>query len=97
MRSELERICRALGIPYGRGKGIVFHDTRHSAITSLTEAGAPEAVGMTITRHKGPSVELLNSARTEAVAGITQPEGTTRNARRLPSLHGTDPKPLCAR
>ena len=89
MRSELERTCRALGI--------VFHDTRHSAITSLTEAGAPEAVGMTITRHKDPSVELLNSARTEAVAAMTQPEGTTRNARRLPSLHGTDPKPLSAR
>jgi integrase len=29
MLSELRRTCQKLGIPYGRGQGIVFHDTRH--------------------------------------------------------------------
>jgi hypothetical protein len=32
MRSELRRTCQVLGIPYDRGTGIVFHDTRHSAV-----------------------------------------------------------------
>src|SRR5262249_28667986 len=27
--------ARPLNIPYGRGTGIVFHDTRHSAVTNL--------------------------------------------------------------
>ncbi len=27
MRSEVQRTCAALGIPYGRGKGVVWHDT----------------------------------------------------------------------
>ena len=56
MRYELERTCKLLGIPYGRGKGIVFHDTRHSAVTNLVDSGVPEAVAMTITRHVDPSV-----------------------------------------
>ena len=28
-------------IPYGRGKRIVFHDTRHSAVTNLVGAAVP--------------------------------------------------------
>jgi integrase len=31
MISELRRTCEVLGIPYGRDRGVVFHDTRHSA------------------------------------------------------------------
>lgn len=41
MRSELERTCLALRIPYGRGKGVVFHDTRHSAVSNLVGSGVP--------------------------------------------------------
>src|SRR5436190_8343204 len=38
MLSELRRTCTVLGIPYVRGKGIVFHDTRYSAVTNLVGA-----------------------------------------------------------
>jgi hypothetical protein len=34
-----KRGCKALGIPYGRGKGVIFHDTRHSAVTNFIAAG----------------------------------------------------------
>jgi len=44
MRSELQRTCKALGIPYGRGKVIVFHDTLHSAVTNLVAADVPKAL-----------------------------------------------------
>jgi integrase len=56
MLSELRRTCALLGIPYGRGKGVVFHDTRHSAVTNLVDSGVPEPVAMTITGHIDPSV-----------------------------------------
>ena len=56
MRSELQRTCQALGIPYGRTTGIVFHDTRHSAVTNLVAADVPEVVAMSITGHVDPSV-----------------------------------------
>ena len=36
MLSEL-RTRALLGIPYERGKGVVFHDTRHSAVTNLVD------------------------------------------------------------
>ena len=49
MISELQRTCDVLGIPYGRSKGVVFHDTRHSAVTNLVGAGVPETIAMTIT------------------------------------------------
>jgi hypothetical protein len=52
LRSELKRTCKHLGIPYGRKHGKVFHDTRHTAKTNLTEAGIPDEVAMTITGHK---------------------------------------------
>ena len=69
MPSELKRTGQALGIPYGRGKGIVFHDTGHMAITSFTDAGVPEAVGMTISGHKDPKVyKDYNVRRTAAQA-----------------------------
>ena len=52
LRSELKRTCVHLGIPYGRTTGKVFHDTRHTAKTNLTEADIPDEIAMTITGHK---------------------------------------------
>ena len=55
MLSERRRTCQLLSIPYGRGKGIVFYDTRHSAVTNLVGAGVPEIVAMTVTGHADAS------------------------------------------
>jgi integrase len=56
MLSELRRTCALVGIPYGRSKGVVFHDTRHSAATNLIGAEVPEVVALTITGHSDPGV-----------------------------------------
>ena len=55
MLSERRRTCQLLSIPYGRGKGIVFYDTRHSTVTNLVGAGVPEIVAMTVTGHADAS------------------------------------------
>ena len=67
MRSEVQRTCAALGIPYGWGKGIVWHDTRHSAVTNLVAAGVPEAVAMTVTGHKDAGVFKRYNVRRDDV------------------------------
>ena len=67
MLSELRRTCAQLGIPYGRTRGIVWHDTRHSAVTNLVGAGVPEAVAMTITGHSDPSMLKRYNVRSDAV------------------------------
>jgi integrase len=67
MLSELRRTCEALGIPYGRGNGIVFHDTRHSAVTNLVGAGVPEVVAMTVTGHADRSVFQRYNVRRDDV------------------------------
>ena len=67
MVSELQRTCAALGIPYGRGKGIVFHDTRHCAVTNLVGSGVPETVAMTITGHADRSVFTRYNVRRDDV------------------------------
>ena len=54
--THLRRTCEALGIPYDRAKGVVFHDTRHSAVTNLVGAGVPEVVAMTVTGHADRAV-----------------------------------------
>jgi hypothetical protein len=56
-----------LGIPYGRTRGILWHDTRHSAVTNLVGPGVPEAVAMTITGHSDPSVFKRYNVRRDAV------------------------------
>jgi integrase len=67
MRSEVQRTCKALGIPYVRGKGIVWHDTRHWAVTNLVAAGLPEAVAMTVTGHKDSAVFKRYNVRRDDV------------------------------
>jgi integrase len=94
MWSELERTCRLLGIPYGRGKGIVFHDTRHSAVTNLVGAGVSEAVAMTVTGHVDPKVFKYYNVRRDDVqadalerqeAYLTQKRSTTHTVTALTS------------
>jgi integrase len=67
MRSELRRTCTLLGIPYGRSTGVVFHDTRHSAVTNLVGAGVAEIAAMSITGHADRSVFARYNIRRDAV------------------------------
>jgi integrase len=85
MRSELERTCGALGIPYGRGKGIVFHDTRHSAVTNLVASGTEEAAAMSITGHADVTVFKRYNVRRDAV----QAGAAERRAAYLAAQRGT--------
>ena len=86
MISELRRTCEVLGIPYGRSKGIVFHDTRHSAVTNLIGSGVPEAVAITITGHADRTVFARYAVRRDDVQAdalahqesyLTRKRGTT--------------------
>src|SRR5262249_10151752 len=63
---ELQRTCKRLGIPYGRSAGIVFHDTRHSAVTNLVDSGTGEAAAMSITGHSDPSIFKRYHVRRDA-------------------------------
>lgn len=69
MCSELARTCALLGIPYGRATrgGVVWHDTRHAAVTNLVGAGVGEAAAMSITGHADPSVFRRYNRRRDAV------------------------------
>ena len=87
MRSELACTCAALGIPYGRNKGVVFHDTRHSAVTNLVAAGTGEAAAMSITGHADPAVFKRYNVRRDAV----QAEAAERRAAYLAAQRGTKP------
>jgi integrase len=87
MRSELERTCKLLGIPYGRATGIVFHDTRHSAVTNLVAANVPEVVAMSFTGHADPAVFKDYHQTRDAV----QAEAAERLAAYLETQRGTTP------
>lgn len=88
MHSELKRTCASLGIPYGRTTGIVFHDTRHSAVTNLVASGTGEAAAMSITGHADPSVFKRYNVRRDAV----QAEAAERRATYLAAQRGTSPE-----
>jgi integrase len=85
MHSELQRTCGALGIRYGRTRGVVFHDTRHSAVTNLVAAGTGEAAAMSITGHSDPSVFKRYNVRRDAV----QAEAATRRTAYLTTQRAT--------
>ena len=85
MCSELKRTCALLGIPYGRAQGIIFHDTRHSAVTNLVASGTGEAAAMSITGHADPSVFKRYNVRRDAV----QAEAAERRNAYLAAQRGT--------
>jgi integrase len=98
MRSELARTCQLLGIPYGRSTGVVFHDTRHSAITNLVASGTGEAAAMWITGHAHPSIFKRYNVRRDSVQAdaaarrdaylASQRGGTTRTTAVLTPRRG---------
>jgi len=55
-RYRLKAACEQLGIPYGRNVGLVFHDLRHAAVTTLQATRTGTAVGMSITGHQDVKV-----------------------------------------
>ncbi|MCP9496717.1 MAG: site-specific integrase [Pyrinomonadaceae bacterium MAG19_C2-C3] len=59
----IRRACEELGIPYGRftAGGLVFHDTRHTAVTNLIDSGASIPTAQSITGH-GSRYMLLTYA-----------------------------------
>jgi integrase len=87
MRSELARTCALLGIPYGRAGGVVWHDTRHSAVTNLVAAGVDEPVAMSITGHADPSIFKRYNVRRDAV----QADAAAKPAAYLAARRGTTP------
>jgi integrase len=89
MRSELERTCKLLGIPYGRhtDDGVVFHDTRHSAVTNLGASGTDEAAAMSITGHEDPGVYKRYGVRRDDV----QADATARRDAYLARQRGEPP------
>ena len=49
--------CLKAGFPVGRNAGgYVFHNTRHTAVTTLVNAGVPAHEAMTVSGHRTPSV-----------------------------------------
>ena len=87
-RSQSNGRCWALDIPYGRSTGVVFHDTRHSAVTNLVASGTGEAAGMSITGHADPSVFKRYNIRRDAV----QAEAAERRNAYLAAQRGTTPR-----
>jgi integrase len=89
LRSELRRTCEALGIPYGRGTGIIFHDTRHSAVTNLVASGTAEPIAMSITGHVTGEVFRRYNVKRDDV----QEAALARQQEHLSAQRGTTPKP----
>ena len=75
----------------GRGSlaRIVFHDTRHSVVTSLVGSGVPEMVAMTVTGHVDRSVFQRYNVRRDDV----QAAALERQESYLAQKRGTTPTP----
>ena len=87
MLSELRRTCKLLDIPYGGARGIVFHDTRHSAVTNLVASGTGEAAAVSITGHLDPKVFKNYNVPRDAV----QMDAAARRDAYLAAQRGTAP------
>jgi integrase len=49
--------CTKAGFPVGRKQGgFVFHNTRHTAVTNLVNAGVPAHEAMTVSGHRTRSI-----------------------------------------
>jgi len=58
--------CKKSGFPVGRKHGgYVFHNTRHTAVTSLVNAGVPAHEAMAVSGHRTRSVFDRYSIRIE--------------------------------
>jgi hypothetical protein len=61
-----ETACEKAGFPVGRKNGgYVFHNTRHSAVTNLVNAGTPAHEAMAVSGHRTRSVFDRYSIRVE--------------------------------
>ena len=88
MISELKRTCTLLGIPYGRATGVVFHDTRHSAVTNFVASGTGDAVAMSMTGHGDPTIFKRYNLRRDSV----QAEAADRRDAYLAAQRGVTPR-----
>ena len=66
---------------------MVFHDTRHSAVTNLVASGTGEVAAMSITGHADPSVFKRYNVRRDAV----QAEARHGSNAYLATQRGTTP------
>src|SRR5262249_38325225 len=56
-RKAFASACKAAGFPVGRkAGGYVFHNTRHTAVTNLVNAGVPAHEAMAVSGHRTRSV-----------------------------------------
>ena len=57
IRKTWAAACKAAGFPVGRALGgFVWHNTRHSAVTNLVNAGTPAHEAMAVSGHRTRSV-----------------------------------------